>query len=72
MSEAKQVKDMSPEERSERLAELNARRRARLRKAAIGTGIGVAALLLVVLIAAYDFIVLILRNPLLLDCHFQI
>ncbi|MGN0858782.1 MAG: translocation/assembly module TamB domain-containing protein [Stenotrophomonas sp.] len=44
---------MSPEERSERLAELKARRRARLRKAAIGTGIGLAALLLVVLIAAY-------------------
>lgn len=53
MSEARQVKDMSPEERSARLAELKARRRARLRKAAIGTGIGVAALLLVVLIAAY-------------------
>ena len=44
---------MSPEQRRERLAELKARRRARLRKAAIGTGIGVAALLLVVLIAGY-------------------
>jgi translocation and assembly module TamB len=53
VSEAKPVNQMSPEERSERLAELKARRRARLRKAAIGTGIGVAALLLVVLIAAY-------------------
>ena len=53
MSEAKPVKDMSAQERSERLAELKTRRRARLRKAAIGSGIGLAALLLVVLIAAY-------------------
>ena len=48
MSEAKPVKDMSAQERSERLAELKTRRRARLRKAAIGSGIGLAALLLVV------------------------
>ena len=53
MSPAKPITEMSAAERAERLAELKARRRARLRKAAIGTGIGVASLLLVVLIAAY-------------------
>ena len=53
MSTPKPVTDMSAEERAERLAELKARRRRRLRKAAIGTGVGMAALLLVVLIAGY-------------------
>ena len=53
MSPAKPITEMSAAERAERLAELKARRRARLRKAAIGTGIGVASLLLVVVIAAY-------------------
>lgn len=53
MSPAKPITEMSAAERAERLAELKARRRARLRKAAIGTGIGVASLLLVVLIAGY-------------------
>ena len=53
MSEPKPVTEMTAEERAERLAELKARRRARLRKAAIGTGIGMAALLLVILVAGY-------------------
>ena len=53
MSEPKPVTEMTAEERAERLAELKARRLARLRRAAIGTGIGVLALLLVVLIAGY-------------------
>lgn len=44
MSPAKPITEMSAAERAERLAELKARRRARLRKAAIGTGVGVAAL----------------------------
>ena len=53
MSEPKPVSELTPEERAERLAELRARRRARLRRAAIGTGIGVASLLVVVLVVGY-------------------
>lgn len=53
MSEPKPVSEMTAEERAERLAELKARRRARLRRAAIGTGIGLASLLVVLLLAGY-------------------
>ena len=45
--------DISPEQREARIAELRARRRARMRTLAIRSGIGMGALLLLALLAVY-------------------
>ncbi|MGY0612585.1 translocation/assembly module TamB domain-containing protein [Luteimonas sp. A501] len=45
--------DITPEEREARIVELRARRRARVRKLAVRSGIGIAALVLLVLVAGY-------------------
>jgi translocation and assembly module TamB len=53
VTESKPVTEMTAEERSERLVELKARRRARLRKVAIRSGVALAVLGVLLLLALY-------------------
>lgn len=53
MSDSVPVSEMSDQARAERLAELKARRRARLRKAGMRSGIGLLVLLLLLVLGVY-------------------